>query len=156
MEWSFNMLRFVLMITMAMLLWPVQSFSTVVNNPPRASLTFDIVQDQFVFDKITVDSASIITRKNGSYGGLQIKLKKEAAKLFENKTRLGVGKQVHLIFNDKITSTAVLQSPLKDNLLLVGISKEDAQQFLLMLTYNPRKQARVVETPDAAPAGNLP
>jgi preprotein translocase subunit SecD len=48
-------------------------------------------------------------------------------------TKAGVGKTMNIIFNNHIISAAVIQSPLTANILLSGITQEDAQLFIDML-----------------------
>lgn len=124
------MRSFILLLMSMLMAFSPQGFSQPGTERPRNALAFEIVQDEFVFDHSTVDKAIIIERKDGSYGGLRIKLKPSAAPVLERATLIGMRKRANLIFNNQIISTAVIQSPLKDNLFIAGISKENAQHFI--------------------------
>lgn len=100
---------------------------------PSLSLTLSIVQNQFIINKSNVQSASIIKDHNGQYKGLQLEIKPEFVDAFVNMTKAGVGKTMNIIFNNRIISASVIQSPLSSNILLAGITKEDAQLFIDVL-----------------------
>lgn len=100
---------------------------------PSLSLTLSIVQNQFIINKNNVQSASIIKEQNGQYKGLQLEIKPEFVDAFVYMTKAGVGKTMNIIFNNRIISAVVIQSPLSSNILLTGITKEDAQLFIDVL-----------------------
>lgn len=96
---------------------------------PHNALVFEIILDQFTLDKKTVEKASI-EEKNGNFSGLHIKLKADAEKIFERVTRSAMTRRMNLVLNNRIVSTATVQSPLGGELLITGITKEDALQFI--------------------------
>ncbi len=101
--------------------------------PKPSSLVLSVVQNQFIVDKNNVESASVIKDGNGIYRGLRLEIKAEFADAFKLMTQQGVGKTLNVIWNNKIVTAAVIQSPLSANILLSGISRADAQSFIDML-----------------------
>jgi preprotein translocase subunit SecD len=100
---------------------------------PSLSLMLSIVQNQFIINKNNVQSASIIKDHNGRYKGLQLEIKPEFVDAFVKMTQEGVGKTMNIIFNNRVISASVIQSPLSSNILLAGITQEDAQLFIDVL-----------------------
>lgn len=111
-------------------LYSVQSFSNATLSLPHNELVFEIVQDQFIFNHTNIEKASVLESKNGAYKGLHLKLKPAAVATFERVSGRGMRKRINLIFNNKIISSAIIDAPLKDDLLITGISKDDALQFV--------------------------
>lgn len=99
---------------------------------------FLVIQDQFVFDSLTVKSAALI-QKEGIFQGLHIQLKPAAAEQFTNMTKTEMGKPLNLVFNKKVLSTSLIQSPLSGDIQISGISLEDAQEFIASLNRNKPK-----------------
>jgi len=100
---------------------------------------FQIIQDEFVLDNSTVKNARIIEGENGSFQGLNVELKPEAAKVLTDITQAGHGRRMNIVFNKVVVSSAAIQSPLGGNFLISGISKQDAQGFLNVLLANKPK-----------------
>jgi preprotein translocase subunit SecD len=118
---------------------PVAAFS-FESNIQDYYLAFEIVQDQFIFDKATIKSAAIHVSSGGMYQGLRLKLKPAAAEIFARMTTAGINKNVNLVFNKKIVSTTILKTSLGNDLLITGISKNDAQEFINRLSnFQPNK-----------------
>ena len=109
--------------------FPVRAFSQDVINSP-AVLEFQVVQNQFIFDHDTVKNASLILQDDGTFKGLFVELKPTAATDFERITTVSVGKHLNIFFNKKVITSSVLQTPLGGSLLISGISKVDAQEFI--------------------------
>jgi preprotein translocase subunit SecD len=99
------------------------------------SLRFEIIQTQFAFDNSTVNKASL-EESNRNFTGIRIQLKPDGAKAFTNMTKANIGKTVNLVFNNKIISSSVIQTELGSDLLVTGISREDAELFLQLLRIN--------------------
>src|SRR5580658_6413004 len=95
------------------------------NNSPNHSLVFQVIQDQFVLDNSTIKSATIIEGEDGIYKGLNIQLKPKVASVFSDMTKAGIGRKLILVYNNVVITTTVVQSPLGDNFLISGISKQD-------------------------------
>lgn len=125
------MYRFFLAFILAIFLFPAQSFSSDF-------LRMQVIQDQLVFDNTTIYSVFLI-EKNGVYRGLRIVLKPSAVKDIVRLSVGGLGKKMNLVFNNKIISTAVIQSPLGGDLQISGISKEDAEEFISNLNHIKEK-----------------
>lgn len=104
------------------------------------SLVLAIVQDEFSFDRSTIKRVELMKSNNTEYSNLHIKLKPAAAKQLEAITSAAMGKRITLIFNNKIISSATIQSSLKDNLQISGLSKNDAQEFIKSLHQAKRQQ----------------
>jgi preprotein translocase subunit SecD len=96
-------------------------------------MTFQIVQSQYVFDYGDVENASLV-KDRGRFVGLQIELKGQAAKSFAEMTAENVGKRINVVFQGHIVSSGVLETPLKGNILVSGITEGDAEKFLEQLT----------------------
>lgn len=124
------MRKLILTFLSMLVLYSAQGFSNPSLSLPHNELVFEIVQDQFIFNHTNIEKASVLENKNGVYKGLHLKLKPAGAAMFERVSRTGMRKRVNLIFNNKIISTAIIQTPLKDDLLVTGISKDDALQFV--------------------------
>jgi len=126
------MLRLFIIATLIFFSLPVFAENANVN----PSLIFQVIQDKFVLNNSTIKSAAVINDENDVYKGLHVELKPESAILFIEMTKAGLGKHLNLILNDKIVVSSVIQTPLDSNLLITGISKQDAQDFLNMLNTN--------------------
>lgn len=111
-------------------LYSAQGFSNPTLSLPHNELVFEIVQDQFIFNHTNIEKASVLENNSGVYKGLHIKLKTAAAATFERVSGRGIRKRVNLVFNNKIISSAIIESPLKNDLLITGITKDDALQFV--------------------------
>jgi hypothetical protein len=112
------------------LLSAANTFSNTMNQPAHASILFEVVQERFAFDYSTVAQASIVEKSNGSYRGLHLVLKPVAAKQFEHIVQSGLNKQANLIFNKKVISTTFIRGVLHSDLLISGITRDDAQEFI--------------------------
>lgn len=110
--------------------------STPSSTPSNHALTFQVIQDQFVLDNSTVKSASIIEADGGIYKGLNIQLKPEASSTFTDMTKAGLGRKINLVYNNVVVTATAIQTPLGDNFLISGISRQDAQAFLNVLNAN--------------------
>lgn len=133
------MIRIILFLGLLMLALPGLSQPDSIDTPKNHFLTFQVIQDEFILDNTTVKSASIIMKEGGIYGGLNIELKPEAAAIFSDITKAGIGRKLNLVFNKVVVTTTSLQTPLTENFLISGISKEDAQSFLNRLNANKPK-----------------
>lgn len=121
------------------LLTSAVSFAQLINDASDNALVFEIVQSEYLINLADVKVASVIMDK-GIYKGLHIQLKDAAAAEFENMTNAGIGKKVNFIFNKKIVSAALLQTSLKGNFLITGISKEEATAFVTMLSNEAKRK----------------
>lgn len=126
---------------------PVIAFSQAEPTAAPHSLTFQIVQDEFFLDKTTVSKASIIEHEGGIYKGLNVQLKPDAAIIFSEMTKAGLGKHLNLMVNNVLITSPVLQSEIGDNFLMTGISKADAQAFLNTLNIDKPKPEIIVPEP---------
>lgn len=108
-----------------------------LENKMTGFMLFQVIKDQMVFDFSNIKSASLI-EQNGHFKGLLIELKKPGMIEIEGITSAGLGKPANLIFNKKIVSTTIIQSPLGGSILISGLSKEDAQLFLRSLNSQKR------------------
>lgn len=100
-------------------------------------MLFQVIKDQMVLDYSNLHSASII-ETGGHYKGLLVQLKKPFVSEMEGITSAGMGRPANLVFNKKIISTTLIQSPLGGSVLITGLSKEDAQLFLASLNRQKR------------------
>lgn len=123
----------------------MNAFADTLNQAAMNSIQFEVIQERFVFDKATVDEASIIVQRDGAYRGLHIKLKPNFASFFERMTASGTRKQANIIFNNKIVSRVMIQSRINGDLMMTGISREDAQIFIDSLNQRQPRPAATFE-----------
>lgn len=98
------------------------------------SVIFQIIQNQIILDNSTIKSATIITSKNtANQYEVNVKLKTTAANKINDLTQQNMGKQVNIILNGKIISSATIQSPLAAEFLVTGLTKQQANQFIKSL-----------------------
>ena len=114
------------------LIYLSQGFAQTIDKNLNNYLVFQVIQDQFIFDNSTIKNA-ILIEENGAFRGLEVELKASAVDTFNRMTMAGMGKSANLLLNKKVISTSVIQSALGAKLLITGISKEEAQQFLIAL-----------------------
>jgi preprotein translocase subunit SecD len=102
----------------------------------HASMVFQVVQTQMVFDRSTVESATIISpepadekQATGVYA-VQLKLKTNAAEKFGLLTEKNIGKRMNIIFKNSVISSPIIQSKIGAELLVTGLTKEQASQFV--------------------------
>lgn len=123
------------------------AFAEDVNvNLGGAAIVAEVVQEQFTFDASNIKAASIIDLNN-TYKGLHVELKPEAVSAFTKMSQAGMGKRINIVLNQKIVSTNIIQTALGSNLLITGISREDAQKFIESLKYTDSHSQHA----DAAP-----
>lgn len=108
------------------------------DNTSASFMLFQVIKDQMVLDYSNIKSATLIEPQAGDFKGLLIELKPAAVSEIAGLTSAGLGKPANLIFNKKVISTSVIQTPLGGSVLISGISKEDAQLFLK--TLNDKKR----------------
>ncbi|MBX3708487.1 MAG: hypothetical protein KIT56_02435 [Gammaproteobacteria bacterium] len=125
---------------LGLLLVTIQGFSqTSSDDVKNHFLIFQVIQDEFTLDNSTIKNAAIVEKEGGVYGGLSVELKPEAAAIFTDITKAGVGRHLILVFNKVVVTATVIQTPLSESFLISGISKEDAQAFLNVLNANKSK-----------------
>lgn len=123
-------------LVVSVILFSAQAFSqTSSGAASNHALIFQIIQDEFVLDNSTVKNA-LIVEAEGVYQGLNVQLKPEAAAIFADMTKAGIGRRMNLVFNKVIITATVLQSSLTDSFLVSGIAKQDALAFLNVLNAN--------------------
>ena len=91
------------------------------------SLTFQVIQSQFTFNRSNVESATVL--KQGDAYAVQIKLKPTVLDEFNRITKNGIGKMANMIFNGKVISTTTIQSELGGDFMVTGFSKNDAVKY---------------------------
>ncbi len=58
----------------------------------------------------------------------------------ERMTRDGISKRMNIVFNDKIILSVVIMAALKQEIIITGVSREDASDFMVMLRdYKPEE-----------------
>src|SRR5690348_449717 len=130
-----------LLKTLSLAFWLSFPFITqaqaAVNTPNsglNTSLSFQVIQSQLFFDKTTVEAATLSPPQDnsGSYG-VNIKLKAAAAKQLEKLSQAGLGKTANIIFNKQVISSPTIRSKLSGEFLIVGFTKDQAEQFIKSL-----------------------
>ena len=117
--------------------YPLLSFAQNTGSTDNY-LTFQVIQDEMVFDNTNIKNASLV-QNNGIFTGLEIELKSPAAQNFSQLTKANLGKKIIIVLNKRIVASAVLQSPLGKKLLITGITKYEAETFLTILHINQQK-----------------
>jgi preprotein translocase subunit SecD len=102
-------------------------------------LSFQIIQDQIIFDNTVVQKASLYIKDNTGFAGLLIELKPHIADSFAHMTEAGVTKTANIVLNKKIVSSAVIHTALGKTILITGLTKEEAEHFLISLRDNEPK-----------------
>ena len=131
-------LNYLLIVTTSVMLMSSPSFANATSTSAHAPVVFQVIQDQINLEKPLIKSASLITNKDGSFGGIQIELNPSSAKELKRITAAGVGKVANLVINGRIVTSATLRSPLESKFIIYdsnktniyGISKDDAQKFI--------------------------
>jgi len=94
-------------------------------------LIIQIAQERIMLDKATVEFASIeqVDSRSGQCS-IFIKLKSAAANQLELLTAKNIGKTAVISFNGKVIISSIIQSKLKGQLVVAGLTKEEAEQFI--------------------------
>jgi preprotein translocase subunit SecD len=123
----------ILVLTTSLALFPIIGFSkNTTDSSPNFSV-LQVVQDQLILDKTTVKSASLIEKKDGIFGGLQIEINPAASNNFIHLTKTGMGKTMNLVLNNKIIFSAKIRSTLQTQFMITGITREEAQSIMSSL-----------------------
>ena len=131
-----RLLNCLLVLTTSVIFLSPVSFANTITKQAHDPVVFQVIQDQLNIDNSVIKDASIITNSDGSYGGLQINLNSAASKELTRITTAGIGKVANIVLNNKIVSSATLQSSLQHQFLVTSIKKEDAQMFIDSLKKN--------------------
>lgn len=123
-----RLLDYLIILTTSTMMSSV-SYADNASKRDHAPVVFQVIQDQMSVDASMIKSASLIDN-NGKYGGLKIVLKPAAAKELKRITKAGVGRAANLELNNNTVTTVTLRSPLKHQLVVNDITKEDAQAFI--------------------------
>lgn len=101
-------------------------------NNEIGSFQFQIIQSQVVLDHSNILKAKLINNKNGSVA-IIIELKPAYGHTMRQLTNENIGKSVNLVYNKRVISTSLIQTPLGGRLLLTGFTRNEAQLFLRTL-----------------------
>jgi preprotein translocase subunit SecD len=126
----------ILVLAASLTVLPALGFAQDTHKNQRNHMEFQVVQNQLVFDNSLIEHASFIKNKDGTFGGLEVTLKPSASEELKRITAAGIGKVANLVINDRIVSSAKLQSSLEHKFLITDIAKEDAQKFVDSLQAN--------------------
>ncbi len=104
-----------------------------VKNIPSSSsnLVFQVVKSTFSLDKTTVANANI-EKLDGSYG-LHLYLKPKAEKKWRKISGHNIGQHMNIVLNDKVISMPILQSEMGGELLISGLTNQQAADFIQSL-----------------------
>lgn len=122
-----------IMILSALFVHPLFAATQTSDSFNSLALMINVIQDQFVFAKKTIQNATIVKNSNGVYSGLRIELKPEFVNQFVALTGKSVGKQLDIVFGDRIITITRLKTPLGRDIMISGISEQDANLFIDML-----------------------
>jgi preprotein translocase subunit SecD len=104
-----------------------------VKNIPLSSsnLVFQVVQSTFALDKTTVANANI-ENLDGSFG-LHLYLKPQAEKKWRNISGHNIGRHMNIVLNGKVISMPILESEMGGELLISGLTNQQATDFIQSL-----------------------
>lgn len=122
---------------------------------PDNFLTFQVIQNEMIFDNANIKSASLI-QNNGVFNGLEIELKAQAAEEMARVTKASLGKKITILLNKRVVAQVMLQTPLGNKLLITGITKYEAEAFLNLLHLNQQKMDYLKEREEAEREQNNP
>lgn len=99
--------------------------------------SFQIIQEQFIFDSSTVEKANISMPNayHDSYA-VEINLKKAASDKLEKLTQENIGKKLNFVLNGKIISSAIIHSKLPGQIQITGFTKRQAENFVNIFYQN--------------------
>ncbi len=101
-----------------------------VQSMPNHHLSFELIQDRFIFDNTTVEKASLMNKADGSFRGILIVLKKPATEAMRRFSTFGVGKEISLVFDGNIVTVMKVKSVFGNKLLITGLTREAAQEYI--------------------------
>jgi preprotein translocase subunit SecD len=93
-----------------------------------SELTFQVIQEQVIFNGSSFESAAVIEQRDKTYG-LEVKLTPSAASELARLSSAGIGKTMNIVLNGKIISASTIQSQLGGNFLVTGLSKDEAEKI---------------------------
>ncbi len=112
-----------------------QAFSKPLISAEKNDLVFQIDHEGLILNGATVAAANIEQIEKGSNRcSILIKLNFYADQQLEIITEKNIGKTAVISFNGKIISSSTIQSKLSWQLLVNGLTKEEAEQFINHLT----------------------
>lgn len=127
--------KFFAMVAVVFLLSFAISFAANQNKYPSVLLQLQIGQTQFVLDKSSVEKASLIYEEKNHYQGLDITLRPDTAKKIKAVTEKNIGGILTLIFNERVISRPIIQSPLGPHFQITGMTEQEAKLFLQVLQH---------------------
>ena len=106
------------------------------NEHASPTVTVQVIHNQLNLDDDAIESATIDypndpTQPN-TYG-VYLKLNKAAADQFQELTQESMGQQINIILNGVLVSSPTIQSSLGDQMLISGLTEEQALQFIQRL-----------------------
>lgn len=124
------MYKFLNVLLMSLVLLTHSSYSKPYQ--AASALKFSIIKSEFVLDSDNIYRADL-AEQNGIYQGLHLQLKPEAKKIFNRLTSNNRKKTMNLVLGNKILTSTVIMSPLDGDMLIAGITREDAITILQVL-----------------------
>lgn len=97
---------------------------------PNHHLSFELIQERFVFDNATVEKASLLNKGDGEFRGILIVLKKSATEAIRRFSTFAVGKEMILVFDGQIVTVMKVKSLFGNKLLISGLTREAGQSFI--------------------------
>ncbi|NBX85261.1 MAG: hypothetical protein EBQ95_06630 [Gammaproteobacteria bacterium] len=104
-----------------------------VKNIPSSSsnLVFQVVKSTFSLDKTTVKKANI--EKLDSSFGLHLYLKPKAEKKWRKISGQNIGRHMNIVLNGKVISMPILESEMGGELMISGLTNQQALAFIQSL-----------------------
>lgn len=100
------------------------------------AVTFQVIHNQLNLNDDAIESATIDypndTASSNTYG-VYLKLNKAAAEQLQDLTQKNIGQQMNLILNGILVSSPIIQGSLGDQMLISGLTQEQANQFIQRL-----------------------
>ena len=105
----------------------------------QPAVTFQVIKNQLDLNNNAIESASIDypngTADAHSYG-VWLTLSSSATEQLQELTQANMGQQINIILNGTLVSSPIIQGSIGSQMLLSGLTKEQATQFIERLNLN--------------------
>ena len=120
-----------LLIASALIFFSTMAVAAIEHG--NGAVTFQIIQSELIFDRSTIESATISSPENNKYiysYGVNLKLKNKAANELSTITQSNIGKKANIMINGVVISSATIQGGMGQDVSITGLTEEQAQQFI--------------------------
>ena len=125
------------MIFILSFFFAISIFASNTNKNPGA-LSLQIIQNHMLLNKNNITAAKVgETKKDRAY--VEIKLTPKAAKRLRVLSSHSIGKKAEIVWNDNVISMTTIESPLGQELMLLGFTLQQAETFVDALKLERKK-----------------